>query len=235
MLLLVRRGQHGLSSRLTRSNAAGWSLTILETEVEGLMVDLHLNHGQNTGMGSRTIVTLFDDFDGTTEGVRTVSVSLDGQTVEVDLSEANYDKVREFLTPYLEVGRKVRPSSGGSRRRPASAGVVVKKLRGNNSDTASARFGVPAARLAQAPVEDIAPSTQLHPVREAGDESAGLKYTGDMSYVGSEPPPGFAVKGAEQTMTYYLPESVGYSSTTAEVWFTSKEAAEQAGFSPADS
>jgi hypothetical protein len=73
-------------------------------------------------MGSRTTVTLFDDFDGSTEGVRTVSIGLDRQTVELDLSEANYAKVRDFLTPYPEAGRKTgSTSSGSSRRKPSSS------------------------------------------------------------------------------------------------------------------
>lgn len=74
-------------------------------------------------MGSRTAVTLFDDLDGSTEGVRTVTVGLDRQTVELDLSEANYATVRDFLTPYLDAGRKAgRSSSSGPRRSSAAAG-----------------------------------------------------------------------------------------------------------------
>ena len=72
-------------------------------------------------MGSRTTVTLFDDFDGSTEGVRTVTIGLDRQTVELDLSEANYEKVRDFLTPYLDAGRKTSTSSSSSRRKPSPA------------------------------------------------------------------------------------------------------------------
>lgn len=66
-------------------------------------------------MGSRTTTTLFDDLDGTTEGVRTVTIGLDRQSVELDLSEANYQKVRDFLTPYLDASRKTSSSSAGRR------------------------------------------------------------------------------------------------------------------------
>lgn len=74
-------------------------------------------------MGSRTTVTLFDDIDGTNEGVRTVTLSLDGQVVEVNLSEANHAKVQEFLAPYLAAGRKTRAagSSGRQGSTPAAA------------------------------------------------------------------------------------------------------------------
>ena len=73
-------------------------------------------------MGSRTTVTLFDDFDGSTEGVRTVTIGLDRQTVELDLSEANYAKVSDFLTPYLDAGRKTSSTSTtGTRRKPNSS------------------------------------------------------------------------------------------------------------------
>jgi len=83
-------------------------------------------------MGSRTIVTLFDDFDGSTEGVRTVLISLDRQTVELDLSEANYGKVRDFLTPYFDAGRKTGTTTGtGSRRKSPSATAGGDK-RGDN-------------------------------------------------------------------------------------------------------
>ena len=79
-------------------------------------------------MGSRTTVTLFDDFDGSTEGVRTVSIGLDRQTVELDLSEANYEKVRDFLAPYLDAGRKTSGASSGSpRRKPSPADGAGKR------------------------------------------------------------------------------------------------------------
>lgn len=58
-------------------------------------------------------------------------------------------------------------------------------------------------------------------------------YDGEGVYVGAEPPQGFVIKGNERSMKYHTPESSGYSSTTAEVWFTSEEAAQQAGFSRA--
>lgn len=86
-------------------------------------------------MGSKTIVELYDDIDGSTEDIRTVSVSLDGKAVELDLSQKNYDKVAEFLEPYLSAGRKPSGSSTSGRRRrasaaaPTSGGVDTKAVR----------------------------------------------------------------------------------------------------------
>jgi len=86
-------------------------------------------------MGSKTIVELYDDIDGsTTDDIRTVSLSLDGKAVELDLSRKNYDKVAEFLAPYIEAGRKTSGGSTGSRRRstataPAGGGIDTKAVR----------------------------------------------------------------------------------------------------------
>jgi len=53
---------------------------------------------------------------------------------------------------------------------------------------------------------------------------------GEGSYVGDNPPAGFEIKGNERSMKYHVPEAAGYGRTTAEVWFSSPEAAEAAGF-----
>ena len=50
------------------------------------------------------------------------------------------------------------------------------------------------------------------------------------AYVGDEPPEGYTIKGNERSMKYHLPDSGGYASTIAEVWFNSEEAAQAAGF-----
>lgn len=53
------------------------------------------------------------------------------------------------------------------------------------------------------------------------------------SYVGSEPPEGFAIKGNERSMKYHVEGNGGYQRTIADVWFNSEEAAEAAGFTKA--
>jgi hypothetical protein len=50
------------------------------------------------------------------------------------------------------------------------------------------------------------------------------------SYVGSEPPEGFVIKGNPRSKKYHLPGSPSYERTIAEVWFDTEEHAEAAGF-----
>lgn len=57
-------------------------------------------------MGTRTQITHYDDLDGSVDGIRTVQLALDGQQVEIDLSEANYETLTKVLDPYLSAGRK---------------------------------------------------------------------------------------------------------------------------------
>ena len=85
-------------------------------------------------MGSKTVVTLFDDLDGSTEDIRTVSLALDGQSVELDLSQKNYDKVSEFLAPYIAAGRKGAGASSSRRSSRRSSTATA-----NTSDTQSIR------------------------------------------------------------------------------------------------
>ena len=64
--------------------------------------------------------------------------------------------------------------------------------------------------------------TAASPAEESGD--------GPGSYVGTEPPDGYYIKGNENSMKYHTPESPFYTQTVAELWFSSVEAAEAAGF-----
>lgn len=93
-----------------------------------------------------TITTLIDDLDGTTlnegEG-ETVRFGLDGADLEVDLSTANAEALRELLRPYVRVARK------------------------------TARVGTPAARSSRSSKEDLSAvrawlRDQGHKVSERG-------------------------------------------------------------------
>lgn len=53
---------------------------------------------------------------------------------------------------------------------------------------------------------------------------------GEGSYVGAEPPEDFIIKGNERSMKYHLLGTGGYERTITDVWFSSTEAAERAGF-----
>ena len=71
-------------------------------------------------MAQRTTVQLIDDLDGT-EGKETLVLSLDGTTVEIDLSTKNADKLRTAVKPYLEAGRRTGGRRGGGRRGRSSS------------------------------------------------------------------------------------------------------------------
>ena len=78
-------------------------------------------------MGTRVVETQYDDLDESTEDVRTVSLALDGQSVEIDLSVKNFEKLSAAVAPYLEAGRK------------ASAAATSRRRRGSSSSPASSR------------------------------------------------------------------------------------------------
>ncbi|MDQ7991309.1 MAG: hypothetical protein REI45_01375, partial [Propionicimonas sp.] len=68
-----------------------------------------------------------------------------------------------------------------------------------------------------------------------GDDASPLAGSpfGEESYEGSEPPEGFVVKANSRTRKFRVPGSSGYERATADVWFTSAEAAQAAGFAQA--
>ncbi|HSE70187.1 MAG TPA: Lsr2 family protein [Nocardioidaceae bacterium] len=68
-------------------------------------------------MAQRVNVVLVDDLDGN-EASETVTFGLDGVDYEIDLSEANAEKLRKALETYVEAGRRV----GGRRRKSQRSG-----------------------------------------------------------------------------------------------------------------
>ncbi len=85
-------------------------------------------------MAQRVSVVFVDDIDGT-EAVGTYSFGLEGTQYEIDLSEANADKLREVLAPFVAHGRKATArrrssarSSNGSAR-GSSAGPSAAEIR----------------------------------------------------------------------------------------------------------
>jgi large subunit ribosomal protein L17 len=75
-------------------------------------------------------------------------------------------------------------------------------------------------------------------VAEAAEESqaagfADLEFGDDVAEAlddGSAPSEAFTIKGNKDSGKYHTPESQWYDATIAEVWFTTEEAAENAGF-----
>jgi len=66
-----------------------------------------------------------------------------------------------------------------------------------------------------------------------GDAEVEEHSFGEGSYVGTEPPEGYTIKGNDRSMKYHVAESGGYERTNADVWFSSEEAAQAAGFARA--
>lgn len=70
-------------------------------------------------MAQQVLVQLVDDLDGTTSSdVATVLFSLDGVTYEIDLTEANAERLRGSLAQYVDSARRV----GGRIKRGAKSG-----------------------------------------------------------------------------------------------------------------
>ncbi|GAA4911975.1 Lsr2 family protein [Streptomyces coeruleoprunus] len=66
-------------------------------------------------MAQRVVVSLFDDIDGG-EAAETVRFGIDGKWYEIDLNEANAEKLRKALAPYMAAGRKQSTGPEKSRR-----------------------------------------------------------------------------------------------------------------------
>ena len=92
----------------------------------------------------------------------------------------------------------------------------VKKKAAKAKDDIEAKLAELADQADQAEGDDVSPL-------------ADSPY-GEGSYVGSEPPEGFNIKGNDRSMKYHVPGSAAYERTIAEVWFNSEAAAQAAGF-----
>lgn len=60
-------------------------------------------------MARQVQVLLVDDLDGS-KADRTVSFGIDGDQYEIDLNQANIDKLYDALAPYSEAARKAKPA-----------------------------------------------------------------------------------------------------------------------------
>lgn len=70
-----------------------------------------------------TRVYLVDDLDGSEDDVSTVQFNVDGKDLEIDLSAANADRLREMLAKYLDAATPVKPPRGRKASTAAKAGV----------------------------------------------------------------------------------------------------------------
>ena len=70
-------------------------------------------------MAQKVIVELVDDLDGTaSDGISTVSFSIDGADYEIDLNESNAENLRGTLEEFIAAARR----TGGRARRNTVAG-----------------------------------------------------------------------------------------------------------------
>ncbi|MFE9789316.1 Lsr2 family protein [Nocardia salmonicida] len=58
-------------------------------------------------MARKVVVSLIDDFDGTSEADETVTFALDGAHYEIDLSDTNATKLRETFDQWLPYARRI--------------------------------------------------------------------------------------------------------------------------------
>ncbi len=70
-------------------------------------------------MARKVQTILLDDMDGG-EARRTATFAIDGKAYEIDLNDANLDKLSDALAPFIE---KARRSSTTGGRRPATRGA----------------------------------------------------------------------------------------------------------------
>ncbi|MFC4856791.1 histone-like nucleoid-structuring protein Lsr2 [Actinophytocola glycyrrhizae] len=84
-------------------------------------------------MAQKVLVQLVDDLDGTSsQDVSTVLFGLDGVSYEIDLSDANAERLRESLTEYVESARRIggrikrgtRPAQPGKSANSGEAGQI---------------------------------------------------------------------------------------------------------------
>ncbi|NHN54395.1 30S ribosomal protein S16 [Calidifontibacter sp. DB0510] len=82
----------------------------------------------------------------------------------------------------------------------------------------------------EAPAAEATEATEAAPAAEAADGGFGPDSAAPLADGASPDPAKFTVKGNKDSMKYHTTDSQWYDSTVAEVWFTTAEAAEAAGF-----
>lgn len=87
-------------------------------------------------MAKTTLITLVDDVDGS-EAAGTIRLAFDGEQFELDLSEANRQKLLAALEPFTSVARRVTPRSRRvtSRSGTGTAGRPARPSRASTADT----------------------------------------------------------------------------------------------------
>lgn len=145
--------------------------------------------------------------------------------------------VRHFLTPKDDGWTAHEPSKAYVNNNDTFA--TAAKVAGNTEAERSKTEDEVVSEGVPAPSDSFdddkttdAPAPQDAVANAEGSENTNPGY-GEGSYVGENPPEEFTIKGNERSKKYHLAGSGGYDRTIAEVWFSSEEAAEKAGFTRA--
>lgn len=80
-------------------------------------------------MARKVVVTLVDDFDGTSTAEDTVSFGIDGYTYEIDLSDTNATKLRNTFEQWIPYARRTGRIKTGNTRRNTTATPATKSGR----------------------------------------------------------------------------------------------------------
>lgn len=131
--------------------------------------------------------------------------------------------VRAFLAPSDAGWQAHEPSSPYV---PTTSETLVDDLSEDVEETADAADAIIDEEVAEeaASGDDAA--------EDDADPFVASPY-GEGSYVGTNPPEGFDIKGNERSMKYHVFGNGGYQRTIADVWFNSEAAAVAAGFTKA--
>jgi hypothetical protein len=89
-------------------------------EAHGLLQSIKPHRVKASFVVAKSVLTVIkDDLDGSPEA-STIEFALDGVSYTVDLAARNEEKLRQALSPYLEVARRVREERGRARGRGAT-------------------------------------------------------------------------------------------------------------------
>jgi Lsr2 len=103
-------------------------------------------------MAQKVLVQLVDDLDGTSSNdITTVLFGLDGVSYEIDLTEANAERLRESLTEYVDAARRVggrikrgtRPAAG-SKAASANEAAQIREWAQENGYELAGRGRIPS-------------------------------------------------------------------------------------------
>lgn len=177
----------------------------------------------------------------------TVAAALDTTRQAADQVESRGKAAAAAVKGELELPKKthkgrrfVKVAAAGAL--VAAAVVAVRAFLGSKDSGWEAHEPSPAYTYTETTPADPAPAaqpmsqstpTEPEPEPESTEPDEETPVYGEGSYIGTEPPQGYTIKGNERSMKYHIPASGGYERTIADVWFVSEEAAQAAGFTKA--